>query len=224
MSLLNLSTSQLEQVLYFAKYIVTDPEGALKDGKPLRRGDLLTDDEYRMLRYGHQETYSVPMGEAAVVADGDYVEAGQNLAKGVKSKMAGLAQYRFPRKVIFDYQEAREATLTLPSKSWIEEEGYKSGQPLADLTDDVVVRAKAEGVVELLPIGADGGLLNLRDMDEDEVTASYFIPNGMELLTGDGEFVEAGADLAKAPKGAQLTTPQRSDAQSRQKTASAGLN
>ena len=158
-SLLNLSTSQLEQVLYFAKYIVTDPEGALKDGKPLRRGDLLTDDEYRMLRYGHQETYSVPMGEAAVVADGDYVEAGQNLAKGVKSKMAGLAQYRFPRKVIFDYQEAREATLTLPSKSWIEEESYKSGQPLADLTDDVVVRAKAEGVVELLPIGADGGLL-----------------------------------------------------------------
>ena len=206
-SLLNLSTSQLEQVLYFAKYIVTDPQGALKDGKPLRRGDLLTDDEYRMLRYGHQETYSVPMGEAAVVADGDYVEAGQNLAKGVKSKMAGLAQYRFPRKVIFDYQEAREATLTLPSKSWIEEESYKSGQPLADLTDDVVVRAKAEGVVELLPIGADGGLLNLRDMDEDEVTASYFIPNGMELLTGDGEFVEAGAELAKAPKGAQLTTP-----------------
>ena len=33
-SLLNLSTNQLEQVLYFAKYIVTEPEGAFKEGKP----------------------------------------------------------------------------------------------------------------------------------------------------------------------------------------------
>ena len=55
-ALLNLSTSQLEQVLYFAKYVVTDPLDALRDGRPLRAGDLLTDDEYRQLRYGHQET------------------------------------------------------------------------------------------------------------------------------------------------------------------------
>ena len=58
-SLLNLSTNQLEQVLYFAKFIVTDPMNALREGKPLRRGDLLTDEEYRQLRYGHQETYTV---------------------------------------------------------------------------------------------------------------------------------------------------------------------
>ncbi|MDE0100370.1 MAG: DNA-directed RNA polymerase subunit beta', partial [Truepera sp.] len=70
-SLLNLSTSQLEQVLYFAKYIVTRPEGAVKDGKPLRRGDLLTDNEYRKLRDGHQETYTVQLGEDAVVGDGE---------------------------------------------------------------------------------------------------------------------------------------------------------
>jgi DNA-directed RNA polymerase subunit beta' len=69
-SLLNLSTSQLEQVLYFAKYIITDPQGAKLDGRPLRRGDLLTDDEYRQLRYGMQETYTVSQGEDAVVGDG----------------------------------------------------------------------------------------------------------------------------------------------------------
>ena len=38
-ALLNLSTSQLEQVLYFAKYVVTDPMDALRDGRPLRAGD-----------------------------------------------------------------------------------------------------------------------------------------------------------------------------------------
>ena len=207
-ALLNLSTSQLEQVLYFAKYIVTDPLGALKEGKPLRRGDLLSDDEYRQLRYGHQETYSVPMGEAALVADGEYVEAGQQLAKGVKSKLAGLAQYRFPRKIIFDYQEARDAMLTLPAKAWLEAERYSAGQPLAELNKDLSITAQSEGIVELLPIGNEGGLLNLRDADEDKLISSTFIPAGMTLVAGPGEFVEAGAELAKASEGSMLSIPQ----------------
>ncbi|HEX7022266.1 MAG TPA: DNA-directed RNA polymerase subunit beta', partial [Trueperaceae bacterium] len=212
-SLLNLSTSQLEQVLYFAKYIVTDPMGALRDGRPLRRGDLLTDDEYRQLRYGQQETHSVPMGEAALVADGEYVEQGQSLAKGVKAKLSGLAQYRFPRRIIFDYEEAREAGLSLPNKSWIEEDAYKGGQPFAELTADVSIHATAEGIVELLPIGADGGILNLRDPDDEEIISSTFIPAGMELLAGDGEFVEADAELARAAKGAQLSIPREATAE-----------
>ena len=91
-ALLNLSTSQLEQVLYFAKYIVTDPQDAKLGDRPLKRGDLLSDDEHRQLRYGLQETYTIPGGEDAVVADGEWVEAGQQLAKGVKSKIAGIAQ------------------------------------------------------------------------------------------------------------------------------------
>ncbi len=206
-ALLNLSTSQLEQVLYFAKYVVTDPMDALRDGKPLRRGDLLTDEEYRQLRYGHQETYSVSVGEDAVVADGDYVETGQQLAKGAKSKLSGLAQYRFPRKLVFDYEESRDASFTVPTKAWIEEERYKGGQPLADLASDISITAKGEGIVELLPIGADGGLLNLRDPDEDEVIASHLILNGMELVVGDGEFVDEGAELAKASTGTQLSVP-----------------
>ena len=210
-SLLNLSTSQLEQVLYFAKYIVTNPLGALRDGKPLRRGDLLTDDEYRQLRYGHQETYSVSMGEEAVVADGEYVEQGQQLAKGVKSKLSGLAQYRFPRKIVFDYEEAREASLIVPTRAWIEEERYRGGQPLADLETDISLKAPAEAIVELLLIGADGGLLNLRDPDEDEIVASYLIPAGMELTTGDGEFVDEGAELARAGAGTQLSVPRAAE-------------
>jgi len=207
-ALLNLSTSQLEQVLYFAKYVVTNPMDALREGRPLRAADLLTDDEYRQLRYGHQETYSVPMGEDAVVGDGEYVEAGQGLAKGVRSKLSGLAQYRFPRKLVFDYEEAREAALTVPTKAWIEEESYRGGQPLAELASDVSIQAKGEGIVELLPIGTEGGLLNLRSPDdEDEIITSYFLPTGMELLTGDGEFVEAGTELARASSGTTLSVP-----------------
>ena len=211
-ALLNLSTSQLEQVLYFAKYIVTDPMGALRDGKPLRRGDLLTDDEYRQLRYGQQETHSVPVGEDALVRDGEYVEQGQPLAKGVKARLSGLAQYRFPRKVVFDYEEARDALLTVPSKAWIEEDKYKGGQPLAELAEDYALRATTGGVVELLPIGTDGGLLNLRDPDEDTVVASYFLAAGMELATGEGEIVEKDAVLAKAAKGTRLAIPREATA------------
>jgi DNA-directed RNA polymerase subunit beta' len=204
-ALLNLSTSQLEQVLYFAKYIVTDPLGALREGRPLRRGDLLSDEEYRQLRFGHQETYSVPLGEDAVISDGEYVEQGQSLAKGVKAKISGLAQYRFPRKIVFDYEEEREAVLTLPSKAFIEEDRYSGGQPLADLSGELSLQNSAEGVVELMPIGADGGLLMLRDPDSDEVAATYFIPAGMRIEVGAGEFVEAGTTLATGT--GQLSVP-----------------
>ncbi|CAN5827515.1 DNA-directed RNA polymerase subunit beta' [soil metagenome] len=206
-ALLNLSTSQLEQVLYFAKYVVTDPLGAFKDGKPLRRGDLLSDDEYRQLRYGRQETYTVPGGEDAVVGDGEAVEAGQQLAKGVRSKLDGIAQYRFPRKLVFDYSEAREAALTLPTKAWIEEERYEGGQPFAELEDELTLTAKGEGVVELLPIGTEGGVLMVRDLDEGDAIETYFIPAGMTITAGEGEFVEKGSALAKAAAGAKLSVP-----------------
>ena len=211
-ALLNLSTSQLEQVLYFARYIVTDPIGAMRDGKPLRRGDLLSDDEYRQLRFGQQETHSVPMGEDAVVRDGEYVEQGQQLAKGVKARLSGLAQYRFPRKVVLDYRESREASLSLPSKAWIEEEAYQGGQPLAELQGDMAIRANHEAVVDLLPIGQDGGLLLLRDPDDETVIASHVIPAGMQLEVGDGEFVEQDTVLAKAEQGATLTVPKEAAA------------
>ena len=66
-TLLDLSAGQLEQVLYFSSFLVTDPLNALRDGRPLKRGELLTDDEYRELRYGRQETYAIPGGQEAVV-------------------------------------------------------------------------------------------------------------------------------------------------------------
>ncbi|MFO7546858.1 MAG: DNA-directed RNA polymerase subunit beta' [Trueperaceae bacterium] len=211
-ALLDLSTAQLEQVLYFAKYIVTDPQDARLDDRPLRRGDLLSDDEYRRLRYGQQETYTVPGGEDAVVRDGEWVETGQQLAKGVKAKISGIAQYRFPRRIVLDYHEARDARLILPKKEWIEEEAYKGGQPIADLSTDVVVTSESEGVVELLPIGSDGGILSIRDVDTEEVLVSYLIPAGMEPKVTGGEFVEEGDELAKAASGATLSLPQGASA------------
>jgi DNA-directed RNA polymerase subunit beta' len=207
-ALLNLSTSHLEQVLYFARYIVTDPEDAKLDGKPLRRADLLTDDEYRRLRYGQQETYSVPQGEDAVVRDGEAVEQGQQLAKGLKSKLAGIAQYRFPRRVTLDYRELRDARFFVPKAAWIEESTYAGGQPLADLEVDLELKSEEEGVVELLPIGNDGGVLLVRDADDEDVRLVYLLPTGMEVVTGSGEFVEKGDVLARARAGTQLRLPQ----------------
>ena len=215
-ALLNLSTSQLEQVLYFAKYIVTDPQDARLADRPLKRGDLLSDDEYRQLRYGLQETYTVASGEDAVVADGEWVEAGQQLAKGVKSKIAGIAQYRFPRRIRLDYKEARDARLILPKKDFVEEEeGYKGGQPIAELSEDVVVTSEAEGVVELVPIGNDGGVITVRDVDTEEVLVSYVVPVGMEPIVTGGEFVEEGDELARAKAGTTLSLPTAATAELR---------
>ena len=212
-ALLNLSTSQLEQVLYFAKYIVTDAaEARHPDGRPLKRGDLLSDEEYRQLRYGQQETYTVSGGEDAVVGDGEWVEQGQQLAKGLKSKIAGIAQYRFPRRVTLEYQESRDARIVLPKKEFIEEERYSGGQPMAELGEELIVTAAEEGIVELLPIGADGGVLIVRDADTEEELASYLIPAGMEPTVGAGEFVEEGDELARAAAGATLTLPRSASA------------
>src|SRR5690606_42004452 len=103
-----------EHVRSFAKYIVPVLQAARLDDKPLKRGALLSDEEHRRLRYGQQETYSVAAGEDAVVADGESVEVGQQLAKGVKAKIAGIAQYRFPRRIELDYKEPRDARLMVP--------------------------------------------------------------------------------------------------------------
>jgi len=211
-ALLNLSTSHLEQVLYFGRYIVTDPQDAKVAGKPLRRGDLLSDDEYRQLRFGQQETYSVQLGESALVGDGEAVEQGQPLAKGVKAKIAGIAQYRFARRVTLDYRELRDARLIVPKVSWIEEEKYAGGQPIAELTADLEIRAEQEGIIELLPIGTDGAILLLRDADDEEIRYAYLVPTGMEAVAGSGEFVEQGDVIARATSGAQLTLPREATA------------
>ncbi len=211
-ALLNLSTNHLEQVLYFGRYIVTDPQDAKMAGKPLRRGDLLSDDEYRQLRYGQQETYSVQLGEQSLVGDGEAVEQGQPLAKGVKAKIAGIAQYRFPRRVTLDYRELRDARLIVPKTAWIEEEKYAGGQPLAELENDLEVRAEQEGIIELLPIGTDGGILLLRDADDEDIRYAYLVPTGMEAVAGSGEFVEGGDVIARAKAGAQLVLPREATA------------
>ncbi|AKH17682.1 DNA-directed RNA polymerase subunit beta' [Deinococcus soli (ex Cha et al. 2016)] len=209
-TLLDLSAGQLEKVLYFSSFLVTDPRNAQKDGRPLKRGELLSDDEYRELRFGRQETYSIPNGTDAEIRDGEYVTRGQILGGNVVSKMDGLAQYRFPRRAIIAYSEEVEATLPVPAEALVEQDAFRAGEILAELESDVQITAPVDGTVVLHEMGEDSVMVELREgVDEEgtpsgEVLARVYIPHGMNVQVVHGEIVEAGATLADAASGTRL--------------------
>ncbi|MXV21636.1 DNA-directed RNA polymerase subunit beta' [Deinococcus xianganensis] len=209
-TLLDLSAGQLEKVLYFSSFLVTDPRNAQKDGRPLKRGELLSDDEYRELRFGRQETYSIPNGTDAEIRDGEYVTRGQILGGNVVSKMDGLAQYRFPRRAIIAYSEEVEATLPVPAEALVEQDAFRAGEILAELESDVTITAPVDGTVVLHEMGEDSVMVELREgVDEEgtpsgEVLSRVYIPHGMNVQVVHGEIVEAGAALADAASGTRL--------------------
>ncbi|ALW88117.1 DNA-directed RNA polymerase subunit beta' [Deinococcus actinosclerus] len=209
-TLLDLSAGQLEKVLYFSSFLVTDPRNAQKDGRPLKRGELLSDDEYRELRFGRQETYSIPNGTDAEIRDGEYVTRGQILGGNVVSKMDGLAQYRFPRRAIIAYSEEVEATLPVPAEALVEQDTFRAGEILAELESDVTITAPIDGTVVLHEMGEDSVMVELREgVDEEgtpsgEVLARVYIPHGMNVQVVHGEIIEAGATLADAASGTRL--------------------
>ncbi|MDR6220722.1 DNA-directed RNA polymerase subunit beta' [Deinococcus soli (ex Cha et al. 2016)] len=209
-TLLDLSAGQLEKVLYFSSFLVTDPRNAQKDGRPLKRGELLSDDEYRELRFGRQETYSIPNGTDAEIRDGEYVTRGQILGGNVVSKMDGLAQYRFPRRAIIAYSEEVEATLPVPAEALVEQDTFRAGEILAELESDVTITAPVDGTVVLHEMGEDSVMVELREgVDEEgtpsgEVLSRVYIPHGMNVQVVHGEIVEAGATLADAASGTRL--------------------
>ncbi|WP_293181570.1 DNA-directed RNA polymerase subunit beta' [Oceanithermus sp.] len=200
-TLLDLTAGELEQVLYFAKYIVIDPGGAMLEGEPIKRGQLLSDEQYRELKFGRQETYAIPLGTDALIKDGDYVTKGQELAPGVVSKMDGVALFRFPRRISVEYLERERAHLVLPKEAWIEAERYEAGEPIAELADPFVFESEAAGVAEVLEWD-EGALVRLRDPESDEVVAVYLVPVGFALKVGHGELVNAGDPIAAAQPGA----------------------
>src|SRR5258706_4720351 len=73
-NLLGIKTTALQQVVYFQRYIVTEvPEAGTvatkdKDGdaKKLKKGDLLTDEQYRAAREAHGATFKAEMGAEAI--------------------------------------------------------------------------------------------------------------------------------------------------------------
>ena len=226
-TLLDLSAAQLEKVLYFSSFLVIDPQNAQKDGRALKRGELLSDDEYRELRFGRQETYALPNGTEANVRDSEYVTRGQSLGGNVTSKMDGLAQYRFPRRAELNYREAVEARLPLPAQALVEQEDFRAGEILAELEEDLSVPAPVAGVAFLHDLGEDSVLLELREFVEapkpepvelaegeeapappptpkGEILAQLYLPHGLDVVVVEGERVEPGTVLATAASGARL--------------------
>ncbi|MDX2007307.1 MAG: DNA-directed RNA polymerase subunit beta' [Meiothermus sp.] len=208
-TLLDLSAQELEQVLYFAKYITINANGAMLGGVPVTKRQLLTDDEYRELRFGRQETYTIPAGVDALVRDGDEVKKGQELAPGIATKMDGLVLFRFPRRIRVEYAEKEKATFLLPRDGWIEQGTYKAGEPMADLEASYQFKSEASGVVDIEELG-DGALLKIRDPETEAVVAMYLIPSGMHLKVGAGELVgnddvlAQGKGQLKMPKGLKV--------------------
>ena len=218
-TLLDLSAGQLEKVLYFSSFLVTKPMNAQKDGRPLKRGELLSDDEYRELRYGRQETYALPNGTEAEIRDGEYVTRGQVLGGNVVSKMDGLAQYRFPRRAEIAYSEEVQASLPLPASALVEQDAFRSGEILAELEEDVQITAPVAGTAFLHDMGEDSVMVEIRESldaaeaeegEEEsaaplgEVLARVYVPHGMNVQVAHGEILEAGAVLAEASSGDRL--------------------
>ena len=220
-TLLDLSATQLEQVLYFAKYIVTDPreamgfvEGDTTTRKPLLKGELLADDEYRKLRFGSQETYSLPVGTKAEVGDGEVVTKGKKLGGNVVSKLDGIALYRFPRSIELWYDREVQASMIVPNGTFILNESLRKGEAIAQLTGPHALLATRDGVAQITVLGdGDGALITVRDPeDETDKGSVYLAPKGMNVLVGDGELVETDQRIAEAdggnllmPKGAHAT-------------------
>ncbi len=201
-TLLDLSAGQLEQVLYFGKFIVTDPQGAIKDGRPLKKGELLSDEEYRELRIGKQETYSLQVGTQAEVRDGEYVTRGQKLGGNVVSKMDGVAQYRFPRKATLEYAREGEAKFSLPKGITLELEAFRAGEEITDGIEDHTLLAARDGVISITELGEGysrgGVLIEVQDPEDGQVLERVFVPMGFEVMVGDGESVESDTELARA--------------------------
>ncbi len=201
-TLLDLSAGQLEQVLYFGKFIVTDPQSANKDGRPLKKGELLSDEEYRELRIGKQETYSLQVGTQAEVRDGEYVTRGQKLGGNVVSKMDGVAQYRFPRKATLEYAREGEVKFSLPKGITLELEAFRAGEEICDGVESHGILAARDGVVSITELGEGysrgGVLIEVQDVDDAQVLERVFVPIGFEVLVGDGEQVESDTELARA--------------------------
>ena len=203
-TLLDLSAQELEQVLYFAKYITIDPKGAMLGGAPVQKRQLLTDEEYRELRFGKQETYSVPAGVDAVIRDGDEVKKGQELARGVTSKMDGLALFRFPRRIRVDYHQRERFEVTLERDAWVEQAKYKPGEPFAEVNEPIKVKSEFSGAVDLVDL-EDGAVVRIREPENSAVLATYLLPAGLKAKVGAGEMVRKGEIIAEG-KG-QLRIP-----------------
>ncbi len=199
-TLLDLSAGALEKVLYFSSFVVIDPTNAMKDGRPLKRSELLTDEEYRELRFGRQETYTLTGGIDADVRDGDYVTKGQVLAGNIVSKMDGLAQYRFPRRAELKYKEQIEVKLSLPASDIIEQEKFRSGEAVAELTQDVVVKSPEAGSVHVVALGEDSAIVQILNAEE-EIQCNVYIPHGMTVEVAEGQVLEVGDAIASAGAG-----------------------
>jgi DNA-directed RNA polymerase subunit beta' len=214
-TLLDLSAQELEQVLYFAKYITIDPKGAMLSGVPVQKRQLLSDEEYRELRFGKQETYSVPAGVDTFVRDGEEVKKGQELAPGIASKMDGLVMFRFPRRIRVEYADKEQATFVLPKESWLEAKTYKSGEPIADLEVSHQFKSTASGIADIEELG-EGALLRVRDPETEAISATYLIPAGMHLKVGSGELIGTddviaqGKGQLKLPKGLKVDSVEAS--------------
>jgi DNA-directed RNA polymerase subunit beta' len=81
-NLLNMKTTSLEKVIYFQDYVVTNPGDT-----PLKKQQLLTEEEYRQAREQYGDTFEADMGAEAIrklLVDMDLVKLSQQLREDLR--------------------------------------------------------------------------------------------------------------------------------------------
>ncbi|MEA2102452.1 MAG: DNA-directed RNA polymerase subunit beta' [Thermodesulfobacteriota bacterium] len=97
-SLLDLSIKELERVLYFESYVVTDPKDA-----PLRAGELLSEDKFRLLvdKYGIG-SFTAKMGAEAIddlIRDLDILSLSISLKEEIQNTRSEAKKKKLSRRI-----------------------------------------------------------------------------------------------------------------------------
>lgn len=111
--LLGISTKELESVLYFSRYIVTD-----KGDTELEKGQILTDREYKMYESQHKNGFTAKMGAEGILKLLEEINL-QELEKELEKEMEIVNSSQKRKKIIKRLKVVRDLILAGNRPEWM---------------------------------------------------------------------------------------------------------
>ena len=111
--LLGISTKELESVLYFSRYIVTD-----KGDTELEKGQILTDREYKMYESQYKNGFTAKMGAEGVLKLLQEIDL-QELEKELEKEMESVNSSQKRKKIIKRLKIVRDLILAGNRPEWM---------------------------------------------------------------------------------------------------------